>query len=105
MSTLKKFFPYSFGADSVASLVIKIIIYLCIPTILGIVTAIIGIVPIIGWIIAILKGIPYLEICFIKVMKVSDAKIIDVNTKTPIKNTAINCFNKYLSKSFKFLYV
>ena len=57
MSTLKKFFPYSFGADSVAALVIKIIVYLCIPTILGIVTAIISIVPIIGGIIAWVLGL------------------------------------------------
>jgi len=82
MSTLKKFFPYSFGADSVASLVIKIIIYLCIPTILGIVTAIIGIVPIIGWIIAwvlgaisglvglyCLAGIVILVLDYLKVLK------------------------------------
>ena len=82
MSTLKKFFPYSFGADSVASLVIKIIIYLCIPTLLGIVTAIIGIVPIIGWIIAwvlgaisglvglyCLAGIVILVLDYLKVLK------------------------------------
>lgn len=57
MSTLKKFFPYSFGAGSVASLVIKTIVYLCLPTILGIVTAIIGLVPIIGTIIAWILGV------------------------------------------------
>ena len=37
----------------------------------------------------ILKGIPNFAICFIKVIKVSDAKIIEVNTKIPIINIAI----------------
>lgn len=57
MSTLKKIFPYSFGADSIASLVIKTIVYICLPAILGIVTTIIGIIPIIGTIIAWILGI------------------------------------------------
>ena len=54
---------------------------------------------------AILKGIPYLEICLISVMKVSEANIIDVNTKTPIMNMVITCFKMYLSKSFILRYL
>jgi len=82
MSTLKKLFPLSFGADSVASLVIKILIYVCLPTILGIVTAIIAIVPVIGGIIAwalgvvsgliglyCLAGIVILVLDYLKVLK------------------------------------
>jgi len=38
---------------------------------------------------AILKGIPYLAICLIKVIKVSDANIMEVNTNTPIINIEI----------------
>ena len=53
---------------------------------------------------AILKGMPYLEICFINVIKVSDAKMIEVKTKTPMIKTAITCFKIYLSRSFMFLY-
>ena len=48
---------------------------------------------------AILNGIPYIDICLINVIKVSEAKIIDVKTKTPIINISITCFKIYLSSS------
>ena len=47
---------------------------------------------------ATLNGIPKSEICFIRVMNVSDAKMIEVNTQTPIKNISTICFRMYLSK-------
>lgn len=61
MSTLKKFFPYSFGAASVSALVIKIIVYICLPAILGVVTGIVGMllgeIPVIGAIITWALGV------------------------------------------------
>ena len=51
---------------------------------------------------ATLNGIPYLAICLIKVINVSDANIIEVNTNTPIINISITCLRMYLSKSFIF---
>ena len=57
---------------------------------------------------ATLKGIPNFAICLIKVIKVSDAKMIVVKTNTPIKNISITCFEMYLSNIFiplKFLYI
>ena len=53
---------------------------------------------------ATLNGIPYIEICLINVMNVSDAKIIAVKTNTPIKNISITCFKMYLSSNLSFLY-
>ena len=46
---------------------------------------------------AILKGIPYFAICFINVINVSDANIMEVKIKTPIINIEITCVNMYLS--------
>ena len=48
---------------------------------------------------ATLNGIPNNDICLISVINVSDAKIIDVNTQTPIRNISITCFRMYLSRS------
>ena len=50
---------------------------------------------------AILKGIPYVDICFINEIKVSEAKIIEVKTIIPRTNTSITCFNIYLSRILK----
>ena len=56
--------------------------------------------------IAILKGIPYIEICLIKEVKVSEANTIDVKITIPIKNTSRSCFEIYLSSVFTaFIYV
>lgn len=54
MDMLKKFFPYSFGAKDVAGLVIKIIVYLVVSGILGFV---IGLIPLVGGLIASLIGL------------------------------------------------
>ena len=60
MSTLKKFFPYSFGANDTTSLVTRIIVYVCVPAILGAATwllcTIIGFIPFIGEIVAAILG-------------------------------------------------
>ena len=53
---------------------------------------------------ATLNGIPNFAICLIKVMNVSDAKIIVVKINTPIINNDITCFRIYLSKIFVLLY-
>lgn len=45
MDTLKKLFPLSFNAKDVASLIIKIIIYLALSIIIGFVIAIFALVP------------------------------------------------------------
>ena len=46
---------------------------------------------------ATLNGMPNWEICLIKVINVSEANIIVEKTNTPIINTKITCFSKYLS--------
>lgn len=48
MDTLKKFFPYSFGASEVKDLVIKIIVYIVAAFIAGAVLAVAGAIT--GWI-------------------------------------------------------
>ena len=53
---------------------------------------------------ATLNGMPKSEICLIRVMNVSDAKMIDVNTQTPIRNISIICLKIYLSSNFTRLF-
>lgn len=48
MDTLKKFFPFSFGAKDVAELVVKIIIYVVAGAVIGFLLSIIGKIPLIG---------------------------------------------------------
>lgn len=78
MDTLKKLFPYSFNAEDVASLVIKIIVYLVVGAIAGFVIGIFGKLPLIGIIaslvgalaeIYILAGIIIAVLDFLKVLK------------------------------------
>lgn len=54
MEKLKKIFPYSFGAQDIASLVIKVIVYLIASALLG---WIIGLIPLIGGVVAWVVGI------------------------------------------------
>ena len=54
MDMLKKFFPYSFGAADVKTLVIKIVVYLIVP---GLVGFVLGLIPLLGGILAWLVGI------------------------------------------------
>lgn len=42
--------------------------------------------------------IPYAEICLIREINVSDAKMIDVKTTTPSIKTSIICFRMNLSR-------
>ena len=60
MDTLKKIFPLSFGASDVAGLVIKIIIYIVVAAIGGIViglaAAVLALIPVVGGILAWLVG-------------------------------------------------
>ena len=61
MDTLKKIFPLSFNAADTQKFVINLLIYIFAPTVLGIVTGIIAIIPIIGaiiaWIVGVISGI------------------------------------------------
>ncbi len=61
MDTLKKIFPLSFNAADTKKFVINLLIYIFAPTVLGIVTGIIAIIPIIGaiiaWIVGAISGI------------------------------------------------
>lgn len=61
MDTLKKFFPYSFGAKEVKDLVVKIIVYVLaavvVGVVLGLVGLIAGLIPILGGIIGTLLSI------------------------------------------------
>ena len=54
MGTIKKLFPYSFGAAEIKALVIKIVVYLVASAVLG---WIIGLIPLIGGIVSWLIGI------------------------------------------------
>ncbi len=54
MDMLKKIFPYSFGAADVKTLVIKIVVYLIVP---GLVGFVLGLIPLLGGILAWLVGI------------------------------------------------
>ncbi len=54
MDTIKKLFPYSFGAADIKTMIIKIVVYLVASTVLGL---IIGLIPLIGGIASWLVGI------------------------------------------------
>lgn len=54
MDMLKKFFPYSFGAADVKTLVIKIVVYLIVP---GLVATVLNLLPLVGDVLAWLVGI------------------------------------------------
>ena len=78
MDMLKKFFPYSFGADSVKALVIKIIILLVVGAVVGFVIGLLAGIPIIGKLIAlvgtlvdlyVLAAIAVLVLDYTKVLK------------------------------------
>ena len=61
METLKKFFPYSFGAADVAALVIKIVVYIAASIVVGALSGIIawsvGFIPVVGGLISIVSGL------------------------------------------------
>ncbi len=48
METLKKLFPFSFGVKDVATLIIKILIYVVVGAVLGFVLVILGKIPVVG---------------------------------------------------------
>ena len=72
MEMLKKFFPYSFGAEDVKGLVIKVLVYLVasavlgfilglIPLLGGLVSGLVGLYCTVGWILAILDYLKVLK--------------------------------------------
>lgn len=54
MDSIKKLFPYSFGAADIKAMVIKIVVYLLASAVLGLV---IGLIPLVGGIVSWLVGI------------------------------------------------
>lgn len=78
MDTLKKLFPFSFGVEDIASLIIKIIIYLVAGAVVGFVLSILIFIPIINLLVGlvgtiaeiyILAGIVIAILDFCKVLK------------------------------------
>ena len=86
MNTLKKLFPYSFGAKDVQALVIKIIVYVVASFVAGLVLSLAGLITgwipvvgflvslvlsILGWIVEIyiIVGIVLLVLDYLKVLK------------------------------------
>ena len=58
METLKKFFPLSFKyADTVANLIIGILIYIVAGFIGGVLLGIVGIIPVVGILVGIIGGL------------------------------------------------
>ena len=72
MDMLKKFFPYSFGADSVKALVIKIIILLVVGAVVGFVIGLLAGIPIIGKLIALVGTLVDLYVLVSIVLAVLD---------------------------------
>lgn len=78
MDLLKKLFPFSFGTSDVATLVIKIIIYVVVGAVIGFLFSLVSIIPIVnifvGFVgtlveIYILGGIAVAALDFCKVLK------------------------------------
>ncbi len=78
MDTLKKLFPFSFEVKDVASLIIKIIVYLVAGAVIGFVLSILAKIPIIGIVVGlvgtlveiyILAGIVIAVLDFCKILK------------------------------------
>lgn len=57
MDLIKKFFPVSMRATDVMGLVISLIIYLLLPTALGLVNSCLGGIPVIGWLLGIILSL------------------------------------------------
>jgi hypothetical protein len=57
MDILKKVFPFSFNTKDVASLVIKIVVYVVVSAVLGIVGAVLSWIPLIGWVFGMIFGL------------------------------------------------
>lgn len=67
MDIVRRFFPFSTRATDVIGLIITIIIYALIPVVLGIISALLGGIPIIGWLINIIMSVIDLY-CFIGIV-------------------------------------
>ena len=52
MDMIKTIFPYSFGAKDLKALAIKIVVYLVVGAIVGLLCGVIGLIPLLGPIIA-----------------------------------------------------
>jgi hypothetical protein len=78
MEMLKKFFPYSFGAQDVAALVIKILVYIVVGAVAGFIIGLLGIIPIIRVIFSligalvelyVLAGVVIAVLDYLKILK------------------------------------
>ena len=56
MDMIKKLFPYSFGAKDAKELLIKIVTYLVVGLVVGLICWVVGLIPILGPIVAWLVG-------------------------------------------------
>ena len=60
MKLLKLLFPLSFGVKDVVGLIIHILIYIFLPTILGFITWLLSMIPVVGsvfaWIFGVISG-------------------------------------------------
>ena len=57
MAILKKYFPFSFGINEIAKLIINIIIYIVVGIIGGVIIGFLAGLPVIGWLFAIIGGL------------------------------------------------
>lgn len=72
MEMLKKYFPYSFGAKSVADLVVKIIVLLVVGTVATWVIGLLSGIPIIGLLVSLVCGLIDLYVLVSIVLSVLD---------------------------------
>lgn len=72
MEMLKKYFPYSFGAKSVADLVVKIIVLLVVGTVATWVIGLLSGIPVIGLLVGLVCGLIDLYVLISIVLSVLD---------------------------------
>ena len=115
MNFMKKFFPLSFKmAKDTKSFIWGIVIYVLAPMIVGAVTAIIGFIPVIGWVVApvlglaggllglyCLAGLVILILVFAKVIKVDNLEIDESVDAlfNKVKNVADNVVEEVKEKT------
>ena len=115
MNFLKKFFPLSFKmAKDTKSFIWGIVIYVVAPMIMGLVTAIIGFIPFIGFLLAAvlgfvggllglycLAGLVFLILVFAKVIKVDNLEIDESVDAlfNKVKNVADNVVEEVKEKT------
>ncbi len=72
MDTLKKFFPYSFGAKDVAGLIIKIIVLIVVGAVAGWIISLLSSIPVVGVIFSLICGLVDLYVLVSIVLAILD---------------------------------